>query len=87
MPQRDEKGRFVRADAKPVLHRQVDQPWQLDSMVNKVEADAWTAEWLQRTAPREPEPKGSLWPWLFLVGVLALVITGMFAAAVDGGLM
>lgn len=104
-PPRDERGRFVRADGKPTLHRQVvsadgkisGAASAFDSQGRPVSLDGWqitlerndpaTAEWLQLTAPREPEPKGSLWPWLFLVGVLLLVITGMFGAAVDGGLL
>ncbi len=79
-PPRDERGRFVRADAKPVLHRQVDAPDMPRNWPDSTDDDIY--EWA-----REGQPKPSLWPWLFLVGVLALVITGMFSAAVDGGLM
>ena len=59
--------------SKPVLHRQIDEA---------------TAEWLQLTAPREPEPKGSLWPLVFFaVGLILVAVMGGWLAAVDGGLM
>ena len=72
-PPRDEKGRFVRADAKPTLHRQIDEA---------------TAEWLQLTAPRDEPPTRSLWPLVFFaVGLILVAVMGGWLAAVDGGLM
>ena len=35
MPARDEKGRFVRADDKPVLHRQVPEPYEMEAFKPK----------------------------------------------------
>ena len=55
---RDEKGRFVRADQQPVLHRQVDPA---------------TAEWLQLTAPKDPHgPRISL--GILVCTVLAIAL-------------
>jgi hypothetical protein len=106
-------GKFVRADAKPVLHRQVqnkareiwangecmksngapstnapiapgiwckfsDGEWR---RVDVGQPDPATAEWLQLTAPKDPHgPRielSSLWPWLFLVGMLALCVAAL----------
>ena len=68
MRPRDEKGRFVRAD-KPVLHRQLPEP------------DAYTAEWLQRTAP-QPINHGPRIEVRTLV--LALLVIAIVAAAFMG---
>jgi hypothetical protein len=74
---REEKGRFVRADAKPVLHRQV--------------SDADPFEWAEitkalRSEVGKPDPHGPRielsWPLVFFVAGLVIVMV----MGVDGGL-
>ena len=100
MAERDPKtGRFVRADGKPTLHRQV---WTDDGKAsatvrlydadgNPKPLDGWDFM-LQRGAPewfQADPPKPSRWPWFLLLTALAVVVVAMLwlGAAADGGLL
>ncbi len=63
MPQRDEKGRFVRADQQPVLHRQVPEPC------------AETAAWLAQTAPKPADPIATGAGLIGIGGFIFLLLT------------
>ena len=60
---RDEKGRFVRADAKPVQHRQVPEPC------------AETAAWLAQTAPKSADPIATGAGLIGIGGFIFLLLT------------
>lgn len=93
-------GKLVRADAKPVLHRQVPEPVEMYGVWCKFDDGQWrrvdvgqpdpaTAEWLQLTAPKDPHgPRIELsWPLVFFVAGLVLVMAaGVWLMGVDGGL-
>lgn len=70
---RDEKGRFTRADNKPVLHRQVEEPTNMDGLPVP---ECW--EHYPRDG-REPLPLRHL---LLLAVVLGLLI-GAFAIGAE----
>jgi hypothetical protein len=90
MAERDPKtGRFVRADAKPVLHRQVSDadPFEWAEITKALRSDVGKPDPVADWHAREDRKTRWLARAIIAAIVLALGVAAAVVAALDGGLI